>query len=1069
MFQQPNQQQSNVDPVPQEEQVEEKQSENTEAPASSFGTVSAAALNVRQGPSGQTSKLGQLSQGASVTITGSQGVWQQITYNGEVGWVHGNYVDVAAAPSTEHTVAAGETLWVIARDRLGDGNLWQQIASLNNIANPSKIGVGDTLRLPAGSVQKPGEGASTDGAGGGKSAEDDAAAAPAPVEHTVVSGDNLSKIAQRYLGDANRWQEIATLNNISNPSSISVGDKLRLPSGATQTNSGATTQVGGGGTGGTTVSASQVAQDIANPAALATAVNAALGVVAASTKDRASDHVPIIMAQAARSGITVPNQVAYLLATAEHESGFGNEKYSRSESLIEDHNPIKGSAGAYYAKVHAGRGGTVYGETKEEVVTKYWDRAYGHKLGNNDGTSDGANYRGRGYVQLTGRDNYKKMSDHLNAAGFKYELDGTTWGGQGTPIDLVNNYTHVNLSKELAAAVMIEGSKEGMFTTRSLDNYITDDKTDYTNARRVINGTDRAADIAGIARRYQGAVSGLWAPVFVPDPNAKSEDGGQGPEAPPATADVQAGVTPAAATEVEKESTGQAPTGTEVQPESEKSDEPTVSIPEDIQAPANANEPQTEPEAPVNTGTTAPAAPVVAGEVATVNSATLNVRLDPNTSRASVGQLGSGDVISIIEHSGLWGKIMFQGQEAWIHKNFVTLGASEGPAMAGREVQTQYREWLIARVAEVGGLEGQDQFNRASGLLWQAELHAHQVRHGEVVNIETLNTAPLVGEAISSGAVPPEWIAPLRELITMVETSDTAGGESDWNSRLGVPQYRTQSDNLVSPEATCATTSLAMAVERLGLSREQVVAGLDRQLGVADAQPQQRNQVWVSRAGPFLAAENNRGSNYQKLRGRPAGPQQRGVYAASLRENGQMEDLLAFMAFELGISRFAITSSVANLRAMLTAIDSDTAAGVRTSKLGATDAANWNSFSSQIATCVNNGGSAIFSLFHKGQRSGTHIMSIQRVVEDGLIVDDPYGQMRADYRVGNGDAYAARGDYSPRQRITNNKKDTDGDAYHADAAQDLAANESKGDSYKVSRALVQSAINYVTLASQREA
>lgn len=52
-------------------------------------------------------------------------------------------------------------------------------------------------------------------------------------EYTVVKGDNLSKIAQEYLGDAKLWKEIYNANKdqIKNPNLIYVGQKLNIPDG----------------------------------------------------------------------------------------------------------------------------------------------------------------------------------------------------------------------------------------------------------------------------------------------------------------------------------------------------------------------------------------------------------------------------------------------------------------------------------------------------------------------------------------------------------------------------------------------------------------------------------------------------------------------------------------------------------------------------------------------------------------------------------------------------------------------------------------------------------------------
>lgn len=48
-------------------------------------------------------------------------------------------------------------------------------------------------------------------------------------EHTVRRGETLSSIALAHLGRASRYPEIATLNRISNPNRISVGQVLKLP------------------------------------------------------------------------------------------------------------------------------------------------------------------------------------------------------------------------------------------------------------------------------------------------------------------------------------------------------------------------------------------------------------------------------------------------------------------------------------------------------------------------------------------------------------------------------------------------------------------------------------------------------------------------------------------------------------------------------------------------------------------------------------------------------------------------------------------------------------------------
>jgi nucleoid-associated protein YgaU len=57
------------------------------------------------------------------------------------------------------------------------------------------------------------------------------AAAPSPRTYTVVSGDNLSKIAKRFYGDANQWKRIFEANRhiIKNPDLIKPGQTLKIP------------------------------------------------------------------------------------------------------------------------------------------------------------------------------------------------------------------------------------------------------------------------------------------------------------------------------------------------------------------------------------------------------------------------------------------------------------------------------------------------------------------------------------------------------------------------------------------------------------------------------------------------------------------------------------------------------------------------------------------------------------------------------------------------------------------------------------------------------------------------
>lgn len=89
---------------------------------------------------------------------------------------------------------------------------------------------------------------------------------------------------------------------------------------------------------------------------------------------------------------------------------------------------------------------------------------------------------GRGFVQITWEANYKR-------AGKELKLDLTT------DPDRV-------LDPDISADIAVIGMKEGWFTKYKLSDYITLQKSDFEQARRIINAMDKAALIAGYAKDY---------------------------------------------------------------------------------------------------------------------------------------------------------------------------------------------------------------------------------------------------------------------------------------------------------------------------------------------------------------------------------------------------------------------------------------------------------------------------------------------------------------------------------------------------------------------------------------
>lgn len=136
---------------------------------------------------------------------------------------------------------------------------------------------------------------------------------------------------------------------------------------------------------------------------------------------------------------------------------------------------------------------TAFHETARTMqpITEFGGKNYFRKydgrkdLGNTQ-TGDGYRFRGRGYVQCTGRRNYADWSKRLG-------------------VDLITN-PELALDPEIAGKIAVRGMMLGTFTGKKLADYIGV-KADYAGARKIINGTDRAAIIAGYAREFEAALA----------------------------------------------------------------------------------------------------------------------------------------------------------------------------------------------------------------------------------------------------------------------------------------------------------------------------------------------------------------------------------------------------------------------------------------------------------------------------------------------------------------------------------------------------------------------------------
>lgn len=155
--------------------------------------------------------------------------------------------------------------------------------------------------------------------------------------------------------------------------------------------------------------------------------------------------------------------LAYMLATAHHETGRTMQPV-RETFAASDAQAISRLNAAYASGVLTW------------VAKPYWQR-----------DADGKSWLGRGFVQLTHKANYRKLSDQ-------------------TGIDLTTDPTAA-MSLDAALAVMFVGMRRGSFTTHKLADFFSGATEKWKDARRIINGTERAELVASYAIKYYGAIS----------------------------------------------------------------------------------------------------------------------------------------------------------------------------------------------------------------------------------------------------------------------------------------------------------------------------------------------------------------------------------------------------------------------------------------------------------------------------------------------------------------------------------------------------------------------------------
>ena len=340
--------------------------------------------------------------------------------------------DDTAEPA-EHIVLAGDTLGAIARTH---GLTLARLLELNpDIDDPDLIQPGQRILLAE--TAEPEDEPPVQPAA--------VMATPATVRYTVTAGDTLGRIAARHHTTV---AKVLVLNpQIIDPDVIHVGQVVRLPGIA---------DVAPAAVASPPPPVSEAPLHIDRDAFFSGCRNR----FRERFKQSQVDGLEFLLGRLE----TDPDYrdirlMAYFLATVRHEAAnrwqpiteFGDR--SRFDHLYD---PVLASTPAR--------------------------RRRARRMGNTR-QGDGFRYRGRGYVQLTWKSNYRDLGRLLG-------------------IDLVSSPERV-LEPDISYDVTARGMKLGLFTGRKLGQFINDQRTNYNSARQVVNGCDRHALIAGHAKKFE--------------------------------------------------------------------------------------------------------------------------------------------------------------------------------------------------------------------------------------------------------------------------------------------------------------------------------------------------------------------------------------------------------------------------------------------------------------------------------------------------------------------------------------------------------------------------------------
>jgi hypothetical protein len=274
------------------------------------------------------------------------------------------------------------------------------------------------------------------------------------MDYTVKPGDSLSAIAGRY---GVSLQTIMTLNPaIRDPNQIRVGQVIHLPDPLSSTaGSGGEAGATSSGAGSPTPESASSGSLQFNRSRFFAGYRSHFGNLSQGQVDGLEQLLGAFEADPTVTDIQV---VAYMLATVKHETADKFQPISEygSRSYFNKYDPVLAA------------------------TEKLRKRA--REMGNT-AEGDGYAYRGRGYVQITWKNNYKKLGEVLG-------------------YDLVSE-PDLALKPEVAYKIMSYGMRNGTFTGAKISKFIGEGSADYYEARVVINDHDKATDIKGYAEKFE--------------------------------------------------------------------------------------------------------------------------------------------------------------------------------------------------------------------------------------------------------------------------------------------------------------------------------------------------------------------------------------------------------------------------------------------------------------------------------------------------------------------------------------------------------------------------------------